>query len=173
MTYSIGSAARILGSLSAVDGKGSVCIQDRIATDIDDLWSAFTEPQRLARWLGEIDGDLRPGGKFRAHFLATGWEGLGRVEVCEPPRRLLVRTTGSDEHDEHVIEATFTSDGDHTVLVVEERGMPLDHVAGYGAGVQVHVEDLAAYLAGQQRCDSGQRMVELYPLYQGLNHRLR
>jgi hypothetical protein len=31
--------------------------------------------------------------------------------------------------------------------------MPLDHLAGYGSGWQVHVEDLAAHLAGRERCD--------------------
>ncbi len=79
---------------------------DRFQTDIDDLWSAMTEPRRLARWLGEIEGDLRPEGAFRAHFFASGWEGTGRVELCEPPQRLLVRTKDVEEGEEHTIEAT-------------------------------------------------------------------
>ncbi len=41
---------RILGSLRAADGKGVVRIEDRFDTDIDDLWSALTDPRRLARW---------------------------------------------------------------------------------------------------------------------------
>ena len=32
--------------------------------------------------------------------------------------------------------------------------MPVDQLAGYGAGTQIHVEDLAAYLAGRERCDA-------------------
>jgi hypothetical protein len=32
--------------------------------------------------------------------------------------------------------------------------MPLEYLAGYGAGVQIHVEDLAAYIGGRERCDS-------------------
>jgi hypothetical protein len=31
--------------------------------------------------------------------------------------------------------------------------------------MQVHVEDLAAHLAGRERCDSGARMDELLPAY--------
>jgi hypothetical protein len=46
--------------------------------------------------------------------------------------------------------------------------MPLDYLAGYGAGIQLHVEDLAAYLAGQERCDAGPRMNELFAAYQEL-----
>jgi hypothetical protein len=41
--------------------------------------------------------------------------------------------------------------------------MPVDLVAAYGAGVQVHVEDLAAYLAGRGRCDADARFDELFP----------
>ena len=77
---------------AVADGKGVVSMEDRFDTDIDDLWSAMTDPGRLARWLGEVEGDLRLGGEFRARFFASGWEGTGRVEVCEPPRRLLVAT---------------------------------------------------------------------------------
>ena len=90
------------------------------------------------------------------------------MEACEPPRRLLVLTRDADEPDEEVIEATLTADGDQTILVIEERGMPLDHLAAYGAGWQVHVEDLAAHLAGRERCDAEARWDELVPAYQGL-----
>ena len=46
--------------------------------------------------------------------------------------------------------------------------MPLDQLAAYGAGIQVHVEDLAAHLAGRERCDAGARWKELLPAYQAL-----
>jgi uncharacterized protein YndB with AHSA1/START domain len=143
-------------------------MEDRFDTDIDDLWSALSDPGRLARWLGEVEGDLRLGGEFRARFF-DGWEGSGRVEVCEPPRHLLVLT--SDEPEEpytHPIEATLTADGDGTILVWEERGIPLDYLAAYGAGIQIHVEDLADYLAGRERRDLEARWNELEPLYRDL-----
>lgn len=41
-------------------------------------------------------------------------------------------------------------------------------LAGNGAGIQVHVEDLSAYLAGRDRCDAGARIGELYPAYEDL-----
>jgi hypothetical protein len=49
MTSSTGPGPRILGSLRSADGKGIVHIEDRFGTDIDDLWSALTDPDRLAR----------------------------------------------------------------------------------------------------------------------------
>jgi hypothetical protein len=90
------------------------------------------------------------------------------VEACEPPQRLLVLTKQPDKPDEQVIEVTLTADNEETILVWEERDMPLDLRAAYGAGVQVHVEDLAAYLAGRQRCDADARFDELFPAYQEL-----
>jgi hypothetical protein len=64
-----------------------------------------------------------------------------------------VRIKNADEPDENVIETTLTADGDQTIVVWEERGMPLDLLSAYGAGVQIHVEDLADHLAGRERRD--------------------
>jgi uncharacterized protein YndB with AHSA1/START domain len=168
MTGNTRPGTRILGSLRSADGTGVVRVEDRFDTDVDDLWSAITDPDRLARWIGEVEGDLRLGGEFRARFFSSGWEGTGRVEACEPPRRLLVLTKQPGQVEEHSIEATLTADGDQTILVWEERGMPLDHLAGYGSGIQVHVEDLAAHLAGRERCDASARWAELLPAYEDL-----
>ena len=117
--------------------------------------------------MGEIEGDLCLGGEFRARFFASGWEGTGRVEACEPPR-LLLQTMKPGQQREHVIEIRLAADGDQTTLVWEERGMPLGQLAAYGAGIQVHVEDLAAHLAGRERCDADARWNELLPAYQDL-----
>jgi hypothetical protein len=46
--------------------------------------------------------------------------------------------------------------------------MPVDLLPAYGAGVQVHVEDLAAHLAGRERCDATARFDELFPAYREL-----
>lgn len=66
------------------------------------------------------------------------------------------------------MEAVVTADGDQTVLVIEERGMPVDQLAAYGAGLQVHVEDLAAHLVDHDRCDAQARWSELLPAYRVL-----
>ena len=167
MTSDTPAGTRIVGSLRAVDGKGAVRMEDRYETDIDDLWSALTDPRRLARWLGEVEGDLRLGGEFRARFFASGWEGTGRVDACEPPRRLLL-TMSPGQQDETVIEAWLADAGDQTTLVIEERGLPLGEIASHGAGWQAHVEDLAAHVAGGEAADWRSRWTELTPAYQDL-----
>jgi len=136
MTINASGGGRILGSLRSADGKGVVRVEDRFHTGIDDVWSSLTDPGRLARWIGEVEGDLRLGGEYRFRFFASGSEGTGRVEACEPPRRLLLLIKDEGQPDEEVIEATLAADGDQTILVLEERGMPLDLLAAYGAGVQ-------------------------------------
>jgi uncharacterized protein YndB with AHSA1/START domain len=169
MTSNAPAGTRILGSLRSAEGRGIVRIEDRLHARVDEVWSALTEPGRLADWLGEVEGDLRMGGEFHAHFFASGWVGTGRIEVCEPPERLLVATKHENAAHEQVIEATLAADGDVTILAWEERGMPLEHLAAYGAGVQVHVEDLAAYLNGHKRSDAAARFDQLFPAYQELD----
>jgi hypothetical protein len=46
--------------------------------------------------------------------------------------------------------------------------MPLDKIAFYGAGWQIHAENLAAYLAGRERGDTEARWDDLVPIYQDL-----
>ena len=166
------AAQRILGSLRSVDGKGLVRMEDRFDESIDAVWSALTDPGLLARWLGEFEGDLRPGGEFRAHFFASEWKGTGRVDACEPPRRLLLTLRDADpqpgQPTEGVTEVTLEADGEQTIVVWEERGMPVNLLAAYGAGVQIHVEDLGAHLAGFERRANPGRWEELFPAYQAL-----
>jgi hypothetical protein len=113
-------------------------------------------------------GDLHLGGEYRFRFFASGSEGVGHVEACEPSRRLLLVIKDNDATNDETIEVTLAADGDQTVLVVEERGMPVDQLAAYGAGIQIHVEDLAAYLAGRARGNAEARWNELVPPYQNL-----
>lgn len=155
----------VVGSVRALDGKAAVRMEDQFDTTIEDLWSAVTDPGRLANWIAKVDGDLRLGGGFTATF-TSGWEGPGRVDVCEPPRRLLV-TLRPGHDDQTVIEAELFAAGGRTRLVVEERGLPVDVVALHGAGWQAHIEDLAAHLAGRPTCDWRTRWTELIPTYTG------
>jgi uncharacterized protein YndB with AHSA1/START domain len=157
------SASRVIGSIRAENGRGTVRMEEVYDTPPADLWSAVTEPDRLARWVAEVTGDLQPGGDFHARF-TSGWDGPGRVDICDPPRRLLATMSpGSD--DESVIEATLADEGGRTRLVIEERGIPLAEIADHGAGWQAHVEDLAAHLVGRDADDWRERWVELVPAY--------
>jgi uncharacterized protein YndB with AHSA1/START domain len=87
---------RILGSMRRLDEKrGVVRMEDVYDTDIADLWSAITEPERLARWIATVEGDLRVGGTVQTRFTST-WEGPGRIDVCEAPNYLVGRHGAGD-----------------------------------------------------------------------------
>jgi uncharacterized protein YndB with AHSA1/START domain len=147
------------------EARGAVRVEDVYDTDIGDLWSAVTEPRRLARWIAEVEGDLRVGGMVQARFTST-WEGPGRIDVCEPPNHVVL-TMEPATADETVIEAWLTSEGEQTRLVVEERGLPVDVLYKHGAGWQAHIEDLGRYLAGDQS-NWKARWTELADAYQSL-----
>lgn len=110
---------RINGTMRALDEtRGAVRVEDVYDTDIRDLWEACTTPERLARWIAEITGNLRAGGEIQATFTST-WTGPARIEVCDAPRHLLLSMEPGTE-DETKLEAWLTEDGAKTRLVVEE-----------------------------------------------------
>ncbi|MBO9522439.1 MAG: SRPBCC family protein [Nocardioidaceae bacterium] len=160
------SDSRPLGTLRrSGDERGVVRLEDVYDTGIEDLWSALTEPERLARWLVEVDGDdLRVGGEVQARFTST-WTGPARIDVCQAPHRLVVTLDPGDE-DETELEAILTPEGERTRLVIEERGLPVSALAGHGAGWQAHVDDLVAYLAGSETGSWRERWVALTPAYE-------
>ncbi len=180
MTDGVTGRTRVLGSLRSADGAGVVRIEDRYDTDIDDLWSALVDPQRIVRWYGQVEGDLRLGGHFTLYVPGAGIHALGQVEACEPPRHLRVTTRETDESAvggevppfDQTIEATLTGEDGQTVLVIEARGMPVDKIAFYGAGWQIHAENLATYLDNYDRADAESRWTELVPAYQDLAARI-
>jgi uncharacterized protein YndB with AHSA1/START domain len=157
MTNPVGSLRR------THDGKGMVRMEDLFDTNIDNLWSAITDPARLARWVADVEGDLTLGGRIEARFTSS-WTGHGRIDVCDAPRRLLV-TMMPGEPDETAIEAWLTEEDAGTRLVVEDRGIPLPELFAHGAGWQAHIEDLAAYLSDHPTSDWKARWTELSPLY--------
>ena len=163
--------ASVLGSLHSVEGEGVVRMANRFDTGIDDLWGALTDPDRLADWFGEVEGELSQGGEFRVRIALAG-ERTGQVEACEPPQRLLLTMRDPDpqpgQPEQTVIEAQLIAEGAQTRLVWEERGMPVNLLPAYGAGIQIHVEHLAEYISDRELRNVEDRWNELFPAYEAL-----
>jgi hypothetical protein len=68
-----------------------------------------------------------------------------------------------------VDEARLTAEGAQTRLVWEVRGLPVDLLPAYGAGIQIHVEHLADYISGRELRNAGARWNELNPAYEALD----
>jgi len=92
-----------LAAVHRVMGKGSVAageaytveLRRRYDAEIEDVWDAITSPERLARWLKPVTGDLRLGGKFELE----GGE-HGDILRCESPRLLKVSWLFGPEADD-------------------------------------------------------------------------
>lgn len=170
---------RTIGTMRRLDqDRGAVRVEELYDTDIRDLWEACTTPQRLARWLAQVSGDLQVGGTVEITFTST-WTGPARIEVCDAPHHLLL-TTEPGTKDEAELEAWLTEEGSQTRLVVEDRGLPVGELYFHGAGWQVHLEDLGRSLklggsvhpdgwsATQAAPDWRRRWVELTPAYEAM-----
>jgi uncharacterized protein YndB with AHSA1/START domain len=53
--------------------------------EIEDVWDAITDPERVARWFLPVSGDFRLGGRYQLEGNAGG-----EILRCEPPRLLRV-----------------------------------------------------------------------------------
>lgn len=154
-------------TLHSADGKGVVRMKSTYPSGIDAVWSGITEPSRLAEWYGRVEGELRVGGEYTAFIPMSGWDGHGRIDACEPPRRLRV-TTWEEEGKEQVVTAELVADGKNTEFAIEVRGTPLDLVWAYGIGWRLHAENLGTYLAGEECAHDDARWGELEPSYREL-----
>jgi|GEM_PF-6405619 len=108
----------IEASLHSDGATGVDRIKAQYETKVQDLWSAITDPSRLADWYEKVEGDLRVGGEFTAFVYGSEWEGRGRIDPCSAPRTF--RLTESEESGpEVVVAAELISDGAQTNLNVE------------------------------------------------------
>ncbi len=108
------------------------------ATTVEDVWSAMTDPERLARWMGRYTGDLRLGGRWDALNDDGSVYSSGTVTACDPPRSY---TTGWEYEGEPDSTLTIVV-GEHpdgAVLTLRHEGL-VD--LEYGAGWQTYLERL-------------------------------
>lgn len=117
---------------------------------IDDVWSALTEPERLARWIGRYEGERAPGGT--GTFVMTHEEGEhtgspATIVECAPPRRLVVDTTGPGEIWR--LELDLAEEGGRTVLVFRQWFAADADVADVAGGWHWYLDKLDAEVSGR------------------------
>ena len=127
---------------------GTLLVRAPLAGDRAAVWRALTTAQ-LGHWLGRPAGlPLRMGARFTLLHDATTTSSH-RVTRWRPQRVLGFSWQFPDEDDSSVTCRLSAVAPDRTVLGVEHRG--LSDVLGYGAGWQLHLDRLAALLAGEER----------------------
>lgn len=128
------------------------------AASAPDLWSAWTEPDRLARWLGRPFGELREGGSLR--LVKAGPDSVEPphgvtdscadiiVLHCRAPERLTVRWAWGDEPPSIVDLVLTPLDAERTVLHLDHVVLDQDNATAYGAGWEGFLARLDAVVAG-------------------------
>jgi uncharacterized protein YndB with AHSA1/START domain len=105
------------------DDTVSVTVSRSYEADVEDVWDALTNAERLPRWFSPVTGDLRVGGDFQIEGNAGG-----HVLACEPPTLFRV-TFGMPDS---IVEVGLTQAGAGTAVRLSHT-VPLV-MAGSGAG---------------------------------------
>ena len=112
-----------LGHRATRDGSEHLVFTRLFSAPASDVWAACTEPHRMERWIGTWTGDPTSG-EIALRMTAEGDdvpEEVYLVEVCEPPRRFVLRSRDA---------APFSEDGSgprvtwqHTPELAEADGV--------------------------------------------------
>jgi uncharacterized protein YndB with AHSA1/START domain len=120
---------------------------------VEDVWSALTEPERVARWIGTVSGDPATG---TVELLMTEDEGSTPATVtiveCEPPTRLVVELPSPD--GTWRLSVALRAQGGATTLVFTQRLAEPYDASSVGPGWHYYLDRLGAVIAGFDVPDS-------------------
>jgi uncharacterized protein YndB with AHSA1/START domain len=127
------------------------------------VWRAWTEPERMARWMSPAgftipfnEGELRPGGAWRAQMRSPEGEILhlaGVYREIVPPERLVFTHAWTDEDGtpgpETLVTVTLAEQGGKTVMTFRQTGFSSAASRdGHGGGWTECFDKLGELLAG-------------------------
>jgi uncharacterized protein YndB with AHSA1/START domain len=114
-----------------VDGtRKTVTLRRRYDAEIEDVWQACTDADRLARWFMPISGDLRLGGKYQLEGNAGG-----EILRCEPPSTFTVSWLfGPDPGFSEVEVRLSAKDGGTLLELTHTAEVPDEFWSQYGPG---------------------------------------
>ena len=78
----------------------AVTINRKISAPLDAVYAAFTQPGRMRGWMGEVDADVRVGGRYRIRLRdddGSTYVHQGVYELLEPPRRIVMMLQAGPE----------------------------------------------------------------------------
>jgi uncharacterized protein YndB with AHSA1/START domain len=82
VTHQINAVSRQLGKRTLEAGEARVItISQTYDADLEDVWNACTDPERIPRWFLPVSGELRLGGRYQLKGNAGG-----TIERCDPPK---------------------------------------------------------------------------------------
>jgi uncharacterized protein YndB with AHSA1/START domain len=125
----------------------------------DDVWRAWTEPERIAAWWGprgmsvpleSVEMDVRPGGVFRLTMVndSSGAEFPTdmRYREVEAPERLVYAWEAQRGLGSGTVTVTYAQRGDQTELTIHFAGFATDEIfTGAKFGWKTQMEKFDAY----------------------------
>lgn len=113
---------------------------------VEEVWSALTEPRRVARWFGDWTGDPTTG-TVHVRMTAEDDHSPQRVTIvdCQPPTRLVVELPSPDG-PWRISASLHEDEGVTTLIFVHHLTMPYD--ASIGPGWHYYLDRLGAVVTG-------------------------
>lgn len=128
-------------------------VRRRYPDPVEDVWAAFTESDRLARWFGSYTGTGRAGGTVE--LTVTGEVDAGgevaapvtvTVHECAAPHRLVVEIPEGDDSWRVTVELAAAGSG--TDVVLRQQVRPGLDAGDLDAGWSWYLDRLGAALRG-------------------------
>ncbi|WP_439378623.1 SRPBCC family protein [Amycolatopsis lexingtonensis] len=128
VSHQISAVRRTVGQRVLDAGQARVMTISQVYdTDVDDMWDAVTNAERIPRWFLPVSGELRVGGKYQLEGNAGG-----TVERCDPPKSFAA--TWEFNGGVSWIEVRLTPEGDGTRFELEHTAHVDDHWEQFGPG---------------------------------------
>ena len=153
------------GRLIEVDGRSVVRFVRRYPVSREKLWSALTDPDRMARWAFRGELEPRDGGTLRFDY-GEGGSVDGTVLVWDEPSVLEYEWGADSEMPWHVRFELSSDDEGGTVLTFDHL-LPDPSVPEFAAGWHWHLDRLTMHLGGVEPpvVDSDEHFDELLEGY--------
>ena len=130
------------GRLDVTANGNRLVVSRTFRAPIEAVWASVTEPDRTARWFGTWKGNAAPGGMIKVQM---GFEESApwldkRIDVCAPPRRLVLSNRSGDMR----IELLLSHNNGLTELQLVQHLDANDDISGYGPGWEYYLDMLVA-----------------------------
>lgn len=110
--------------VSRTGEEARVTLRRTYRAEVDEVWDALTDPDRIRRWFMPVTGELKVGGSFQLEGNAGG-----EILECEPPERFKVTFGGPTS----LVEIRLTGGADSTTDLQMDHSVPADFGGASGA----------------------------------------
>jgi len=149
VAHQINAVRRTVGSRVLDAGEARVVtVSQAYDADLDDVWDACTNPERIPRWFLPVSGDLRLHGRYQLEGNAGG-----TIERCDPPKGFAATWEYGGEVSWIEVRLAAEPDGgtrfeiEHIAHVDDERWTEFGPGA-VGIGWDLSLMGLAQHLTG-------------------------